>query len=123
MGERQEKRIQIKEKPIKAHKKLTANEIRQLMYSNFEIYGFFISEGRFLFAFFTYIDHAGNQVITCRLFMSTIEFLPYEKRVELYKEMAPYLKKKFVKNPHLMPTTADEIKKYMVWRVSSVEIL
>ena len=123
MGKRQEERIEIKEPKVKAPKRLTPNEIRQMIHHLFEIYGFYILDDKYLYAYMSYIDHKGSQVIACRLFMSTIEFMPYENRRELYKEIAPYLKKKFVKNPHLMASSIAEIENTMTWRPRKIEIL
>jgi hypothetical protein len=55
--------------------------------------------------------------------MSTIEFMPFAIRAEVYKDIAPYLKDKLVKNPHLMITDKDELEKYMRWKTRTLEIL
>jgi hypothetical protein len=127
MGERVKK---VKEVPYKIiedgyvpRKILTATEIRERIYGLFEIFGFFIIDGRYLFCFLSYIDHEGSVKYTVRLFMSTIEFMMFETRAEIYRDIAPYLKDKLVKNPHLMITDKNELEKFMRWKPKTIEIL
>jgi|694.fasta_scaffold36100_8 hypothetical protein len=102
---------------------LTASEVRQRVYGLFEIYGFFMVDERYLYCFISYIDHKGNTEYTVRQFLSTIEFLPFEIREEIYRDMIPYLKDKFVKNPHIMPRDINDINKLMKWRPRKIELL
>jgi hypothetical protein len=127
MGKRVKKVREISYKVVEEghvpRKVLTATEIRDRVYGLFEIFGFFIVDGRYLFCFLSYIDHEGNMKYTVRLFMSTIEFMPFALRAEIYKDIVPYLKEKLVKNPHLMITDKDELEKFMRWRPRTLEIL
>lgn len=104
-------------------RRMTIDEVREKLYSIFEIYGFFIADNKYLFAFVKYIDHQGNEVYSSRMFMSLIEFIPRPVRVDIYKDMSPYLYDKFVKNPHLMPKDEEELISYMPWKAKTAEIL
>jgi hypothetical protein len=44
-------------------------------------------------------------------------------RADMYRDIVPYLKENFVKNPHLMITDKEELEKFMRWRPRSIEIL
>ena len=127
MGERTKKVKDISYKVVenghRPRKILTSTEIRQRIYGLFEIYGFFLADGKYLFCFLSYIDHEGSTQYTVRQFLSTIEFIPYEIREEVFKDIVPYLKDKFVKNPHLMPAKTEELKRFMRWRPKKLEIL
>jgi hypothetical protein len=127
MGKRVKKVSEIAYKVIEEghvpRKVLTATEVRERVYGLFEVFGFFIVDNRYLFCFLSYIDHEGNIKYTVRLFMSTIEFMPFELRADIYRDIGPYLKDKLVKNPHLMITDKAELEKFMRWKPRTLEIL
>lgn len=127
MGQRKTKLVSSNYKVVEEghvpRKLLSAEEVRQRVYSVFEIYGFFVVDGKYLYCFISYIDHKGHIQYTARQFMSTIEFLPFEIRQEIFSDIAPYLKEKFVKNPHLMINTKSEIEKFMKYKPKKVEFL
>jgi hypothetical protein len=127
MGQRVKKVREVPYKVIEEghvpRKLLSAAEVRETVYGLFEIYGFFIVDGRYLYCFLSFIDHKGMIKYTVRMFMSTIEFMPFKMRADMYRDIVPYLKENFVKNPHLMITDKEELEKFMRWRPRSMEIL
>lgn len=127
MGERRKKITSTNYKVVEEghvpRKLLSAEEVRQRVYHVFEIYGFFVVDEKYLYCFISYIDHKGSIQYTARQFMSTIEFLPFEIRQDIFSDIAPYLKEKFVKNPHLMVTTKAEIERFMKYKPRKVKFL
>jgi hypothetical protein len=127
MGERRKKVISTTYKVVEEghvpRRILSATEIRQRVYGVFEIYGFFVVDDKYLYCFVSYLDHMGSVQYTARQFMSTIEFLPFEIRQEIFSDIAPYLKEKFVKNPHLMITKKSEMERFMKYKPRKIEFL
>lgn len=124
MGEPKKRGVKkIVSKPKDKINVMSPSELRRQVYKIFEIYGFFIVDGKYLYAFVRYLDYDGCESFASRLFMSTIEFIPFEIREDMYRDMSGYLYKRFVTNPHLMPRDKEELVKHMKWNARKIEVL
>jgi hypothetical protein len=129
MGEREKTKAKsgrgrIKEPPVPSDfPNKSAEDVRRAIYSAFNILGFFILDKKHLFAVAKYVNAEGYEIISCHLFFSTVDYVPFEIRREMYRDMAPYLKSKLVKNDFEMPKNVKELQDIMKFKASHLEIL
>jgi hypothetical protein len=123
----------IREKPIKEqidgfysdHGTSSVNpaKMRQEMYKIFEIHGFAIVDEAYLYAYIRYYDPKGEERIELHQFMTMIEFMPFEIRIEFYEAISDYIHHQYATNVHMMPTTEKELKKYLAWKAKTIRVL
>lgn len=140
MGNRKEnksgivkRKTQIREKPIKQNNDgfysdfntsfVDPSKMRREMYKIFEIHGFAIVNEAYLYAFVRYYSPKGEERIELHQFLTMIEFMPFENRIEFYEAISDYIHHQYATNVHMMPTTQSELKKYMPWEVKTIRVL